>query len=220
MKLDAIVLKRFDELISDGQNVLKTMKPPPSNSIGFPNTVDAQLSNKWGISSLNLLERVFGNGSVYYTHFSTLYEDLYRYTVARKALGILQGAKEDYEHGYLFKTKLLIEAEVFDEFLEQAEYLLQQGYFAPAAVIAGSVLEDALRKLCIRNGVTLPDKPKLDTMNAELAKAGAYTKLVQKNVTALADIRNSAAHGKWDEFTESDVKNMIVQVRSFMTTSY
>ena len=53
-------------------------------------------------------------------------------------------------------------------------------------------------------------------MNDDLAKAGAYNSLVQKRITALAAIRNSAAHGKPDEFSEKDVTDMISQVRAFV----
>jgi hypothetical protein len=53
-------------------------------------------------------------------------------------------------------------------------------------------------------------------MNADLAKDGVYTKLVQKQITAWANIRNSAAHGNPDEFTEQDVINMITDVRQFL----
>jgi hypothetical protein len=49
-----------------------------------------------------------------------------------------------------------------------------------------------------------------------LAKDGVYTKLVQKQITAWANIRNSAAHGNPDEFTEQDVINMITDVRQFL----
>ena len=53
-------------------------------------------------------------------------------------------------------------------------------------------------------------------MNVELAKTGIYNKLVQKKVTALADLRNKAAHGEWTEFTDKDVEDMIRDVRRFM----
>ena len=53
-------------------------------------------------------------------------------------------------------------------------------------------------------------------MNADLAKAGKYNKLMQKRITALADIRNSAAHGKVDEFTKQNVVNMIDEVEQFL----
>jgi hypothetical protein len=53
-------------------------------------------------------------------------------------------------------------------------------------------------------------------MNAELAKAGAYEKLQMKKITALADIRNKAAHGKWTEFSVEEVKEMLPSVRRFL----
>ena len=94
------------------------------------------------------------------------------------------------------------------------------GYVAPAAVIAGAVLEDALRKLCVQKDVELPEKPKVDWMNARLAKLGVINSLTQKKITTLADIRNSAAHGKWDAFEPSDVAGMIEWTRDFMQKNF
>lgn len=107
----------------------------------------------------------------------------------------------------------MVQSEVFDNELEQAEELLKSGYHAAAAVIAGVVLETGLRELCTRQGI---DHGKLEKMNADLAKAGVYNKLQLKRITALADIRNSAAHGKPDEFTKEDVKMMIRDVEQFL----
>ncbi|WP_050766277.1 hypothetical protein [Microcystis aeruginosa] len=53
-------------------------------------------------------------------------------------------------------------------------------------------------------------------MNSDLAKAGVYNKLNQKRITAIADIRNSAAHGKQNEFTVQDVSDMIKDVSRFL----
>jgi hypothetical protein len=60
-----------------------------------------------------------------------------------------------------------------------------------AAVIAGTVLETARRQLCKDHHQQLGS---LGRMNADLAKAGVYNSLMQKRITALAAIRNSAAH--------------------------
>jgi hypothetical protein len=48
-----------------------------------------------------------------------------------------------------------------------------------------------------------------------LAKSGAYSKLVQKEITAKADIRNNADHGHFDKFTKTDVEEMIKWIRRF-----
>jgi hypothetical protein len=56
----------------------------------------------------------------------------------------------------------------------------------------------------------------MERMNADLAKAGEYNALVQKRITSLAAIRNSAAHGKTDEYSVDDVKSMIPEVERFV----
>jgi hypothetical protein len=53
-------------------------------------------------------------------------------------------------------------------------------------------------------------------MNADLAKQGLYNANMAKRITALAGIRNSAAHGKPDEFTDADVKAMIEDIQRFL----
>jgi hypothetical protein len=142
-----------------------------------------------------------GVDSAHYENFSAIAGNHgISYSPVRRGQGILRAALEDFEHGYLFDVRRLIESEVFADFLEQAGELLRAGYKGPSALVAGWVLEDALRRLCSRNGVPLPPRPKLDSMNTELAKAGVYNKLSQKRITAIAEIRNNAAHGKWEEF--------------------
>src|SRR3954471_17296758 len=94
--------------------------------------------------------------------------------------GILSALRADYDAGRLQSFEELIHADLFSDFLEMAEYFLDEGYKDPAAVIAGSVLEEHLRKLCGKHGIIIPPKPKLDTMNADLAKAAAYNKNDQK----------------------------------------
>lgn len=218
MKIDEKILERLDELIENGKKVLGTYHcGSGSNDYGSwvgDDTVARGISYEWGISCLNLLGRVFGKDSVHFQQFEKFSSGLALYDASEKAFGILLAAKDDYENGYLFDTRALIEAEVFDDFLEQAEHLLNQSYFTAAAVIAGSVLEDSLRKLCTKNRITLSAKPKLDAMNADLAKTGVYNLLKQKQITALADLRNKAAHGLGG-FKKEDVEAMIKDVRRF-----
>lgn len=126
---------------------------------------------------------------------------------------VFLAAREDFEGGYLSSVRTLVQAEVFDSELEQAEELLKGGCVTAAAVIAGVVLETALRELCDRASIPYG---KLDKMNVDLVKAGIYNKLVQKRITAHADIRNSAAHGKPEEFTEQDVSAMLQEVGRFL----
>lgn len=216
MKLDEKIRKRIDELTELGEKVLATRTAP---SAGFitDDFVDVQLMNQWIISCLSLVGRIFGDSSPHYMRLKAQLPNYPKWSNAEQAFGVWLSVKDDFESGGIFELRRLVEAEVFDEFLEQAEHLLEAGYFQPAAVVAGSVLEDGLRKLCFANNVAMPAKPKLDWMNGELAKIQIYSKLIQKKITAIADLRNNAAHGKWNEFEKSDVESMVHDVRNIMT---
>lgn len=80
--------------------------------------------------------------------------------------------------------------------------------------IAGIVLETAIKELCIKNQIDL-EKKKLTRLNDDLAKAGIYSTLQQKKITALADIRNNAVHGDYEKFNQENVKDMIKDIERF-----
>jgi len=113
----------------------------------------------------------------------------------------------------LRSLRSIVQAEVFDDELEQASELFRNGYTSAAAVVAGVVLETTIRKICESHDIA---HGKLEKMNAELTKAAAYNGLVQKRVTALAAVRNFAAHGKLEEFSNADVEQMINDIRRFV----
>jgi len=228
MKIDEKILKRFDELLSKWREISQSVEvklggghiarisggnisPRPANRDRFYG---------WYVKAIYLLEQVFGRETPHYNTFYELCKNIMESTEDEtsfdNAYAVLKSAKEDYENGYMFDFHILIEAEVFNDFLEQAEELFKKGYFQVSAVIAGCVLEDSLRKLGQRKVVSFPTDKTIDPMNVELAKAGIYNALWQKKITALADLRNKAAHGKWTEFTEKDVEDMIRNVRRFM----
>jgi hypothetical protein len=120
---------------------------------------------------------------------------------------------EDFQGGYLHSLRNLVQAEVFDSELEQANELLNKGYKTAAAVIAGTVLETTLRELCCQQQIA---SSKLDKMNADLAKRNVYNANQAKRITAMAGVRNNAAHGKPNEFSDGDVKTMIDDVERFL----
>jgi len=215
MTSDEKVIGRLQDLIDRGRSIEHTKQSPPPNCIGFDSTVDSQAASQWHASALNILAKAFGKDSEHYGLFEKGFERGMTFSPVHRGIGILEAAKEDLECGYLRDLRVLVASELFSDFLDQASALLDAGYSGPAAVVAGAVLEDNLRKLCAENTIELSEKPKLDFMNAQLAKVGVYNKLTQKRVTAIADIRNSAAHGKWDEFTTEDVNDMIRWIVSF-----
>ena len=171
------------------------------------------------VSSKNCLIQTLGEKSIHFIEFSALFSKGVTYSPVKRGIGILAAAKEDYQGGYLMAIRKLVSAEIVGSLLDQAQELLDAGYVGPAAVLAGCILEDHIRNVCHDKQIELPDKPKLDYMNAQLAKIEYYNKLTQKQITSLAEIRNSAAHGNWDQFKEDDVQVMVKWIARFIESS-
>jgi hypothetical protein len=111
----------------------------------------------------------------------------------------------------------LVRADLLDDFLSQAEALQEQGFHIAAGSLAGAVLEDTLRKLCDKHSIGYGAKTKIDALNSDLAKVNAYDKLIQKEITAKADLRNNADHGHFDKVRAQDVADMVRWIRRFVT---
>jgi hypothetical protein len=130
-----------------------------------------------------VIKRLAPPGSAYLEQMEAVFQNTVR-SVSRskeeevefRLQGILRALRADYDAGRLQTFQELIHADLFSDFLEMAEYFLQEHYKDAAAVIAGGVLEGHLRKLCGKLGVTVPAKPNLNTLNVELAKVNAYGK--------------------------------------------
>ena len=213
----SILTQRFSELVSqlDEAEASKRQDRGPLRE-GF--YVDNDKFLNWTIKARNLLSKACGKNSEHYRD-SERYERpsgiTTNYAMMNRLRAVFLAAKEDYEGGYLNSIRNLVQAEVFDSELEQASELHGAGYILPAAVVAGVVLETTLRQMCTDMSIPIG---KLDKMNADLAKAGAYNSLVQKQITALAGIRNSAARGHPEDFTDTGVANMISQIRAFVSS--
>lgn len=209
MKTNPLVSQRFQELAERASAIAeaKTLDFVAEEDGTRYYNINAADFTGWATNVLNLLQRVFGEDSIHFQHFArdtaSVGDCEYSFRGAR---AIFNAACEDYEGGYLFNLQSLVKAEVFDDMLEQAAALLAAGYKDPACVVAGVALETTLKDLCARNGIT---HAKLDKMNADLAKVGLYNKGMQKQITAWADRRNSAAHGDWSAYNDADVDDMI-----------
>jgi hypothetical protein len=105
-----------------------------------------------------------------------------------------------------------------------AEYLLKEDYKDSAAVMTGSVLEEHLRQLCIRNSIPIetikdgkPVAKKAALLNSELASANIYNKLDLKSILSWLDLRNKAAHGHYTEYTREQVELLYQGVTNFIS---
>ena len=211
------ITERFQNLLDQLKPIEGTKKINHSQYTSDYVTVDGALLLGWKVKCRNLLSNACGIESEHYKQFvetekPTPYRESWEESQQLKA--VMLAAQEDYDGGHLDTVRSLVEAELFSDELDQARALLSSSYSTPAAVVAGVVLESKLRGMCVSIGLPVG---KLDKMNADLAKAGQYTLLVQKRITAIADIRNNAAHGSPDKFTSQDVNDMINYIERFLS---
>jgi len=167
---------------------------------------------------MNLIRRSCGASSDHYQELKRLAEGQNSATnpyYLAHCLGVVEAAHRDFEAGLLFDVRSLVAAELLGDFMEQAETLLAAGYHVPAASLAGAVLEDAMRKLCEKYSINNPPKSGINALNAEFARNGIYDKLIQKRITAIADVRNNADHGNFEKFAKEDVVDMVKWVGRF-----
>jgi len=220
MKVTDLV-RRVDELIEHGQAVMKT-----GYSTGGQYNVDYVKEPAiagFRSASLSFIERVYGDGHPHFKQFTEQTENHYR-SSAEKAIEILKAIRTEIAGGWLTSIKALVAAELFSDFLDMAEHLLETGYKDPAAVMIGSVLEEHLRQLCARAELPTEDEKdgrmvprKADRLNAELVKAEIYSKLDQKQITAWLELRNNAAHGKYGLYNDEQVAQLKRGVIEFIT---
>ena len=219
--IDQRVVDRIDRLLEKGSQVLASVKPPPQGVITI-SRADSQLFSAWRTQTLSFLAGTLGPDHVYSVEFRQSVDDSGTSHI-KHGQGILHALREDIDGGYLSTLREVIHADVFSDFTEMAAYFIAEGYKDPAAVIAGSVLEEHLRKLCQKHGVSTDivgssgvRPKKADQMNADLAKAAVYSSMQQKQVTAWLGLRNDAAHGKYGEYGVEQVRLFIDGLRDFM----
>jgi hypothetical protein len=205
----------FEQLVQQGSTVVKQhgwdgrlfQRDPPSDEYAL-----------FRARALNLIHRACGENSQHFAELRQIAEgqqSKFNSFFYVQCLGVLRAAQADFNAGLLFDVRRLLEAEILGDFIDQAEALLASGYFHPAASLAGAILEDTLRKLCPKYSIAVPSETKISRLNEDLARAGAYDKLVSKQIITFADLRNNADHGKFDKVSKPDIEHMVKWVRQF-----
>lgn len=158
-------------------------------------------------------------GSEYWNYASSFVSP-YTTDSAAQLYGALQGLREDYVNDFLKSFNEMVDAELFTDILEQAEYLRSQGYVRASAVVAGVALESHLRKLAEKNSIPITkddgEYVKAESLNGELRKKEVIDKTINKSITGWLGLRNDAAHPDTKEINEGLIEPMIAGIRVFI----
>jgi len=178
--------------------------------------VDTGLVQQWRTSSLAFLNATLGSDNVHYREFEERCKWSQRHE-AERGLAILRAAREDIAGGYLQKVETLVSASVFNDFLEMAEHLLDNGYKDPAASLIGAVLEDGLRRMCVTNTLPVKSGDNISSLNQKLADNEVYNRLQQREIEVWNKLRDCADHGRFDQYESDNVKDMLAGVQKFLS---
>jgi hypothetical protein len=175
------ISKRLDQLIDLSNRTRATIQNGGAvGMMSFPATVSTELFTEFRTAFLSFIFNLYGASHPFYKDFDTGTESAKPSGVSY-GQGILKAIKSEVEGGWLVTMKGLISAEIFTDFLEMAEHLLEEKYKDPAAVMIGSVLEEHLRQLCFKKGISIEERKgeklvskKADLLNSELSAASIY----------------------------------------------
>lgn len=124
----------------------------------------------------------------------------------------IDDVRDGWETDYMAAARGHVEGDL----LGLAEELLTTTNPSPmaAAMVAGAVLENHLRALCAKHGIT-PKERGISAANDPL-KGPAYSKTQWREVQVWGDLRNAADHHDVEEFHADKVPAMVDGVRRFV----
>ena len=213
-------LEQVEAVLGEYRNLVKRSK---KDSLSDLNRLEHQ---RLITSCRALIHRIADPDSPYAAQLADLLRrNLYDGFLIHSLAGVVESLHADLKAGYLKTVSEFLHGEVFGDFLDMGNHLLENGYKDAAAVVTGSTLEAHLRQLCqkfkikieVADGRGTLRPKKADLMNSDLAGASAYSKLDQKSVTAWLDLRNKAAHGEYGKYSSEQVALLNQGVRDFIS---
>lgn len=213
MSIEEAAVRRIDALLDKGERLPTTLKENPLGG-ALIEVYEHGPFIEWRTQTLAFLVDLFPGEHPYVGEFRSIVGKGARYVDA--GMGILRAIREDILHGYLRRTKSLIRAAVFTDFLDMSQHLLDTEYKDAAALLIAAVLEAGLRQIASEKGISLRAKEDLNSLNNKCADAEVYTRLMHKRIQVWTVLRNYAAHGNFGEYAKEEVIEMLSGVRDFL----
>ena len=181
---------------------------------------------EWRTSSIAILDQAVPVGSLLRKTVDGFHTLTNEPGEVQFAVSFLRAVRKELARGSLDSLALRIEATVLTDYMVQASALLaetkEEATHIPAAVLAGASLERSLRTLC---QALEPPEPVtnerygflgMGALIEALKRRQTFNELQAKQLRAWAAIRNSAAHGKYDEFSRHQVEQMVEGIGVFL----
>jgi hypothetical protein len=210
-KLDATIVKKFDELADKAKKVNTSQQVTDIAVI-----VDSKKFQDWATGSLALLQKVFGEKSAYYTNFQAIYSKIINIPYKEsfdKCRAILQSAREEFEGASLSEIRRFLDHAVLEHLAKSTTEYLRRGDKQTACILAVVLLENALQYLCTRKGVP---QGSLEEMNEALYKAGAYQVGTQQRIKDWGYMKEDFIKCEGEKYRVAEVDDMLRGVQRFI----
>ena len=198
------VIADLEELVEQAQSLIVNKTFVPRESVAA--------CQYWFSRIVALMDRITPQNSFYNKEAHHLIQrsnrqgGIYTEDIHRLA-GHLIFIRDAVKDELLLRIEEEIAATDFSEFLNHAKSYFEAQQKVQAAIIASAVLEDTIKKICIKYGIALQQK--LETLINALKSHSAINKTDAKRLKYYAEIRNSALHASWDEFDLAAIGDLI-----------
>lgn len=208
------ILTRANDLLVNGKPLAV---PLVGNTYYVANET---LARAWLSSTAHLIQSVSQSGSHYDQQINKILSEPnlrkgVPFHTFNEMFGVLYGFRDDYEKGFIVPIEYIVAAATFDDFLDHAETYQKGNLKNEAAVLAGAVLEDTMKKIATKHGIVATGKT-LDPVIDDLAKANVFTPIHAKRLKVLATTRNYALHAEWDKFGIREAGELISGTRELI----
>jgi hypothetical protein len=138
----------------------------------------------------------------------------------QQQLIILESISVRFESS-LFDITQLLQADLFDSELKEAEELLRKGFIRASGAITGVVLEKHLSQILKNHKVNITKKqPGINDLNELLKNNNIIDIPIWRQIQRFGDIRNLCDHNKDREPTKDEIFELINGVEKITKTLY
>jgi hypothetical protein len=215
-------LARAASLADEGRNLVGRVSARTSDE----DPIDEVKFAEWRTKVGTLLSHVIAEEHVHWPKVAGIVQLPRTPAAILDTVGFLRGIRDDFDKGFLTSLSNQIESEIASDYLAQAAGLLDENHegkfhHIPAVVLAGAVLEKALRSLCEKREPPIPSRANgkfkmMKVLVEALKNARVLNKAQSAQISVWIILRNHAAHGEFDQVKREEVEAMVSGVQRFV----
>ena len=237
MKLKDEIIKELDDIIKEGENIKQSPHATYQQKTydffdGVTSTTNVPITYQYsdtaktsafcfrGISLLKNISDANHNYDDYYTEFKRYSEKPNMVDSINRCIGILSALQKDLESKSFYSLTGKIISTVLNDFLDNAKDFLEDKNIEYAGFSMRFALEQHLRKLAEKNGISYRKsngKAMLsNALNDLLMKSQVYQTDDHKLISAWLTICNECSHPSENRPSIKKLENALNGVREFM----